>query len=332
MSKTAKHRLQQNLDLSLVPEEFATMIRRRKPTSSCVISGVAGTDDAGNPIPFELGDEHPHALVFGKTGTGKSVLLLNLLFSIMSATDPQHLRIALIDGKGASFEFMKLDYDDPYVHPNPFIYAPPVDGSWDVEYARALIKQMALETQRRFELLNEAQIDTLAEYNTKYPGKALPEILLVVDEFSTLTQPGYGSDRSAIAIERTINDFRYIVAMGKDVGIRMLLANQTARGDIVPDEITANIIGRLSLGVCEPIESVLALPGAGLDLTALKPSEFFTNMNDTAHPQHGMIPYVPFEIMGQLDDCLTDKFGRAKYVMTREQVIDVAAKGGHDGK
>lgn len=332
MSKTAKHRLQQNLDLSLVPEEFATMIRRRKPTSSCVISGVAGTDDQGNPIPFELGDKYPHALVFGKTGTGKSVVLLNLLFSIMSSTDPQHLRIALIDGKGNSFEFMKLDYDESYAHPNPFVYAPPVDGSWDVKYARALIKQMALETQRRVELLREAQVDTLAEYNAKYPDKTLPEILLVVDEFSTLTQQGYGSDRSAIAVERTIADFGYIVAMGKDVGIRMLLANQTARADIVPDEITANIIGRLSLGVCEPIESVLALPGAGLNLTALQPSEFFTNMNDTAHPQHGTAPYVPLRIMGQLDDGLTDKFGRAEYMMTREQVIDAVAKGERDGE
>lgn len=332
MSKTTKRQLQQNLDLSLVPEDFATMIRKHKPTSSCVISGVAGLDDEGNPIPFELGDEHPHALVFGKTGTGKSILLLNILFSIMSATDPQHLRIALIDGKGNSFEFMKLDYDNPYVHPNPFTYAPPVDGTGDVKYARALIKQMVLETRHRVELLKEAQVAELAEYNVKYPDKALPEILLVVDELSTLTQQGYDSDRSAIATKRTINDFKYIIAMGRDVGIRMLLANQTARNDIVPREVSANIIGRLSLGVCEPVESALALPGAGLDLTALKPLEFFTNTNDNAHPKHGMVPYVPLETMGQLDDSLTDKFGQAQYVMTREQVIDAATKDERDGK
>ena len=116
------------------------MLRRRKKGASCIVSGVCGVDAMGKLIYFDLDDHNPHVMLFGKTGTGKTVLIKNILYSIMSATDPEHLRIAYVDGKGSSFEFMSAASS----HPNPFTYAPPGDASGDLDYARALIRSMEL--------------------------------------------------------------------------------------------------------------------------------------------------------------------------------------------
>lgn len=312
-----------------IPVSFADMIRHRKQGASCIISGMAGVDALGNPIYFELGDKNPHAILFGKTGTGKTVTIFTILYSVMSATDPDHLKIAFVDGKGNSFEFMKLDYDDPDAHPNPFLYAPPADASGDIEYARALIKHMESETRRRIELFKEAQVAKLAEYNAKYPDKALPEILFVCDEFSAITQKDRDLKPSEAVKKNTIDKFEYIAKMSRSVGIRMLLANQSARKELVSGKISANITGRLSLGVSEPIESEIALPETGIKVHLIsQPGEFYSIMNGPTHPEHGNSPYIPPSVAKKLNDRLTDKFGRVEYVMTREQIM--AAEGFSD--
>ena len=44
-------------------------------------------------------------------------------------------------------------------------------------------------------------------------------------------------------------------------------------------------------------------------------------MNGAAHPEHGNSPYLPDEVKWALNDGLIKKFGKCKYVMTREEIM-----------
>lgn len=307
-----------------IPVDFRDMVTRRNKGMSTLISGMAGVDALGENIYFELGDKNPHAMLFGKTGTGKTVTIMTILYSIMSAVDPTRLRIAYVDGKGNSFEFMRTDDpSNPDTFPNPFTYAQPADASGDIEYARALIKHIERETRRRIQLFKEAGVSKLADYNEKYPDKRLFEILFVVDEFSAITQQDKNLKASEMAEKGTVDTFEYIAKMSRSVGIRLLLANQSARKELVPGKISANVTGRVSLGVSEPIESEIALPDAKIAVHLLSQAgEFYSIMNGVRNPEHGNSPYLPDKVMHDLNNALVEKFGQIDYVITREEVLN----------
>ena len=303
-----------------VPVDFRNMIETRSKGMPGIISGMAGVDALGNNIYFELGDKNPHGMLFGKTGTGKTVTIMTILYSIMSATDPSMLRIAYADGKGNSFEFMRSDSEGET--PNPFTYAQPADGSGDIVYARALIKHMERETRRRIELFKQERVSKLAEHNKRFPENKLPEILFVVDEFSAITQKDKELSAKEVTSKGTVDTFEYIAKMSRSVGIRMLLANQSARKELVPGKISANVTGRVSLGVAEPIESEIALPDSKIPVHLIsQPGEFYSILNGVRNPEHGNSPYLPDEVMANLNLDLTKKFGKVPYVMTRDEIM-----------
>ena len=305
-----------------IPVSFADMIRKRKKGASCIVSGICGVDAMGKLIYFDLDDHNPHVMLFGKTGTGKTVLIMNILYSIMSATDPEHLRIAYADGKGNSFEFMSADSS----HPNPFTYAPPADASGDLDYSRALIRSMELETRRRIDLFKKAEVAKLAEYNKimeEKGKKILPEILFVVDEFSAITQQDNMLRASELEKLGTIKKFEYIAKMSRSVGIHLLCANQSARKSLVPGEFSANITARVSLGVSEPIESEIALPDSGIAVHLISQAgEFYSTLHGISNIEHGNCPYIPQDEMNKLNDSLIERFGKPKYIMTKQNIMD----------
>lgn len=307
-----------------IPVDFRDMILNRKKGMPGIISGMAGVDALAKPIYFELGDKNPHAMLFGKTGTGKTVTIMTILYSVMASVDPTMLRIIYIDGKGNSFEFMRTDTQDGKApeSPNPFTYAQPADASGDIEYARALISHLEKLTRKRIQLFKDASVTKLADYNKKFPDKQLPEILAVVDEFSAITDGDKALAARDYAEKNVTDKFEYVAKMSRSVGLRMLLANQTARKEKVPGKITANVTGRLSLGVSEPIESEIALPETGIKVHQISaPGEFYSLMNGANNPEHGNSPYLNDDQMKALNLGLWKRFGAVPYVHTRKEIM-----------
>lgn len=307
-----------------VPVDFRRMIENRPKGLKEIISGISGVDALGNNIPYELTDSMPHAMLFGKTGTGKTVTIMTILYSIMDAVDPSMLRIAYVDGKGNSFEFMRTDnQEDDIYHGNPFTYAQPADASGDIDYARALLKHVEHVVRQRVDLFKKSGgLSNITNYNKKYPNKKLPRILVVVDEFSAITDQDKLL-KEGFAEKNVTDIFEYIAKMGRSTGVHLLLANQTARKQKVEGRITANIGGRLSLGVTERIESEIAMPDCKIALNKIEqPGEFYSLMNSLSNPDHGNSPYLPDEVMFDLNDSLEKKFGHNDYVYTREEIME----------
>lgn len=301
-----------------VPASFSDMILARKKGVPTLISGMLGVDELGNPIYFELGDSNPHAILFGKTGTGKTVTIMTIVYSVMAAVDPSQVKMVFIDGKGNSFEFMRNDKG----HPNPYVYAQPADASGDIEYARALIKHLENEVRRRIAIFKENSVQKLAEFNKKFPDQKMPELLVIVDEFSAIMDKDNDLNPSEMSKLGTADRFEYLAKMARSTGIRLLFANQTARKDKIRGNITANITGRVSLGLSEAIESDIALPDTGIKAHFIsQPGEFYSIMNGVSNFEHGNSPYLSEDTMNALNDSLTKKFGRNEYVISREEIL-----------
>lgn len=307
-----------------IPVDFRDMINTRNKGMKTLMTGIAGVDALGKNIYVELDDTVPHMMLFGATGRGKTVTIMTILYSIMSAVTPDLVRIAYIDGKGNSFEFMRTDNkDSESYHPNPYTYAQPADGSGDIEYARALIKHFERETRRRIDLFKtRGAVSKLAEFNKKYPDEALPEILVVCDEFSAITDLDSQLKADELSRFGTVDTFEYLAKMSRSAGIHLMLANQTARKEKVPGKISANIGGRLSLGVTEPIESDIALPDSNIPVHLIQQAgEFYSTLHGIRNAEHGNSPYLTPDDMNALNGTLERKFGHRDYVVTRDEVM-----------
>ncbi|MBS0936616.1 FtsK/SpoIIIE domain-containing protein [Lactiplantibacillus plantarum] len=310
-----------------IPIDFRDMLTQRPAGLGSTISGIVGIDNFGKNIVFELNDHAPHAMIFGKTGVGKTRLLLVLLYSIMAATDPTHFKLITLDGKGNSFEFLRTDNPDSgHYHPNPFLFAQPADGSSDIRYSRALIKYVVKMVRDRIEMFKKEGLSDVHAYNKAHPDNIMPEILFVADEFSAIVQQDKDLKASELAEFGTADMFEYLAKMARSAGIRLILANQSARKELIKGTIAANIVARLSMGVSESIESDIAMPGSKIALDHLKQQgEFYTTINTgTVNPEHGNAPFISDDVANAINDNLEQKFGHQDYVVTRQQIMAYA--------
>ena len=132
-------------------------------------------EDDGELLYLAPGTRHaPHTLVAGSTGSGKSVLMQNIILAIAATNTPEQARIILIDPKQG------VDYF-------AFEGLPHLDGRLIVgqEDASSRLTALVTEMDARYGRLREARVQNLAAFNRKVPqSDRLPVIWVVHDEFA----------------------------------------------------------------------------------------------------------------------------------------------------
>jgi hypothetical protein len=173
------------------------------------------------PLDLALDDVTPHWLVGGRTGSGKTVFLLDVLYGLASRYSPDELSLYLLDFKeGVSF----ADFTPT-----------PIDGSWiphartvgiesDREYGLAVLRELAREMGRRANELKRAGVTRIIDLRAGRPDVAMPRIVAVVDEFHVLFS---GNDRVAAQAAATLEE---LARKGRSYGIHLILASQTIAG------------------------------------------------------------------------------------------------------
>ena len=207
-------------------------------------SAVLGTSAAG-PLVVDLQRDGPHALVAGTTGAGKSELLQTLVTGLALRHPPSELTFLLIDYKGgAAFaECGELPHTVGMV------------TDLDEQLTRRVLVSLDGEIRRREALLGRVGASDLAAYRAG--GAALPRLVLVIDEFATLTEelPGFVPGLVSIA------------QRGRSLGLHLVLATQRPAGVVSP-EIRANTALRIALRMTSATESMDVIDGpeaAGID-------------------------------------------------------------------
>lgn len=176
-----------------------------------------GWTTASETVPLVLGataSEH-HALLAGKTGSGKSNLLHVMIHSLCEKYAPGEVDLYLLDYK-ESTEF------NVYANP-PLPHARLVATESDPEYGITVLQHLVDALAERAHLFKEVGVRDFAAYRNAN-RKQLPRVLLVIDEFQVLFSE---SRQIADAAEQLLSQ---LLKQGRSFGIHILLATQTLKG------------------------------------------------------------------------------------------------------
>lgn len=223
---------------------------------------------------FEGLQQHaPHTLIAGATGSGKSVLLQNLILDI-ALTNPPHLaHIHLIDPKG--IDYMHLD-DLPHIHQG-IIY--------EREPAVELLEQLVNEMDRRYVLFREQKAGSLDAYNTKVSeDKQLPVIWLVHDEFADWMMV----DEYKQAVTNSVSR---LGVKARAAGIYLVFAAQRPDANVLPLQLRENLGNRLILRVESTGTSKIALGQDGAE-KLLGKGHLITRLVNEPNLIYGQVPFL----------------------------------------
>ncbi|WP_413775632.1 FtsK/SpoIIIE domain-containing protein [Micromonospora sp. RTGN7] len=201
------------------PPSFAELLPALRWTESsatglCTVVGRAGRQ----PVTVAFDDATPHWLVAGRTGAGKTVFLLDVLYGLAARYSPAQLQLWLLDFKeGVSFtEFVPTERD-----PSWLPHARAVGIESDREYGLAVLRELRRELNRRATVLKRQGVTKLADLP---PEAAVPRIVAVVDEFQVLLA---GTD--ALARE-AVDLLEELARKGRSYGVHLVLASQATTG------------------------------------------------------------------------------------------------------
>lgn len=206
------------------------------------IGMVLGLDVGGQPKVYNIA-KMPHLLIAGATNSGKSVLIHNIMFSILFRASPEEVKFILIDPKRVELMY----YNDI-----PHLLTPVIT---ETEKAPAAFKWLVGEMTRRYNLLESAHVRNIESYNEKSGFQAMPYIVMIVDELGEImvTDPA--------AVEKSIIR---LAQLARATGIHLVLALQRPSANVVTGLIKANVPCRIALNVTSQVDSrvIIDQPGA----------------------------------------------------------------------
>ena len=253
-----------------IPNRSREMVRLRQTLSTPTFRDAARGGKMALPIPIGKTIEGgvyvedlakmPHLLVAGATGSGKSVGVNALIVGLLYAKQPTDLKFVMIDPKKIElngyatllnhFSAMPVDAEDPIIT--------------DFSQAAAVLRSCEREMELRYDLLAEAGVRGIQEYNDKFRKGALvplggthrhlPYLVVIVDELADLMMT------SAKEVEAPI---ARLAQMARAVGIHLVLATQRPSVDVITGLIKANFPSRMAYQTSSKIDSRTIIDGGG---------------------------------------------------------------------
>ena len=215
------------------PLDASSVVDRWRSDPRCT-SAVLG-EHAGGVYAPDLVRDGPHVLVGGTTGAGKSELLQSLIAGLAVVNRPDELAFLLIDYKGgAAFgECAELPHAVGLV------------TDLDEHLTRRTLTSLTAEIRRREQVLRDAGVRDLDEYQRLADVERLPRLVIVVDEFRVLAEE----------LPDFVSGLVRLAAVGRSLGLHLVLATQRPSGAVSP-EIRANVNLRIALRMRDAGDSV----------------------------------------------------------------------------
>lgn len=166
---------------------------------------------------FALGKgTQQHALVAGKTGSGKSTLFHVLITNLALWCDPRQVEFYLVDfKKGVEFKCYAR-------HHLPHARVVAIES--DREFGLSVLERVDEELKRRGEMFRKLGAQNIAGYKEAGGTEPIPRTLLLIDEFQEFfTEDDHVSQNAALLLDR-------IVRQGRAFGIHVVLGSQTLGG------------------------------------------------------------------------------------------------------
>lgn len=199
------------------------------PFSSIAPEGDWWTEQTGDELRVPIGrtgakklqylaigkGTRQHALIAGKTGSGKSTLFHVMITNLALYCSPEEVEFYLVDfKKGVEFKCYGT---------RRLPHARVVAIESDREFGLSVLHRVDDELRRRGELFRECGAQDVAGYR-RATGRSLPRTLLMIDEFQEFFTEDDGTGQEAsLLLDR-------IVRQGRAFGIHAILGSQTLGG------------------------------------------------------------------------------------------------------
>ncbi|MDO4197782.1 MAG: DNA translocase FtsK [Erysipelotrichaceae bacterium] len=223
-------------------------------------------DKKDTPLMFALGKDlmgesvycnlarMPHLLIAGATGSGKSVCINTIITSLLFRTNPNDVRLVLVDPKKVEF----TPYKDI-----PHLLWPIIDDS---TMASNMLKKIVVIMEERYDLFATCGVRNIDTYNSMVidnnqnpenePMEKLPYIVVIIDELA---------DLMAVAKKDVELSIQRITQLARASGIHLIVATQRPSTDVITGLIKSNIPSRISFAVASSIDSRTILDTIGAE-------------------------------------------------------------------
>lgn len=203
----------------------------------------------------------PHLLMAGATGQGKSVGLNAILVSLLYKRHPSELKFVLVDPKKVELSLFK------HIERHFLAKLPGTDDAIITDTMKVVdtMNSLCIEMDKRYDLLKDAQVRNLMEYNAKFRKRKLnpnnghrflPYIVVVIDEFADLIMTAGKEIETPIA---------RLAQLARAVGIHLIVATQRPSVNIITGTIKANFPARIGFKVSSKIDSRTILDAGGAE-------------------------------------------------------------------
>ena len=216
------------------------------PATASPLSVWLGKDISGSAVWTDVA-RMPHILIAGTTGSGKSGCINTILTSILLRSTPDEVRFILIDPKR-----IELGYYESIPH----LLTPVVSSPKE---AAAVLRNVVIEMDRRYERLSSVRARNLPEANRAFRSRGeqeLPYLLVVIDELADLMM---------ISPQEVEDAVIRLAQKSRAVGIHLVLATQRPSVDVITGMIKANVPSRIAFAVSSQTDSRVILDQAGAE-------------------------------------------------------------------
>jgi S-DNA-T family DNA segregation ATPase FtsK/SpoIIIE len=194
-----------------------TVAERWLGDSSHVLEIPIGQSGVGRVQSLKLGlGTAQHAILAGKTGSGKSSLLHAMITSAALKYSPEQLRMVLLDfKKGVEFQ-VYAEVELPH--------ADIIGIESHREFGLSALEYVDACMQRRGEAFRQEAVQDIASWNQRHPGQPMPRMLFMIDEFQELfVEDDKLASQASLILDR-------IVRQGRSFGVHAILSSQTLAG------------------------------------------------------------------------------------------------------
>lgn len=236
-------------------------------------------EEDGQPLLLDPLNQ-PHTLIAGITGSGKSVLMQNLILSIAATRDPSEAHIYLIDPK-FGVDYRPLD-ELPHVEVGSGTI---ID---DPHTAVTTLEGLVDEMNRRYELFKAARVPNVQAYR-KAIGQPLPILWIIHDEFADWMQTDEYRDKVPNIVGR-------LSVKARAAGIFLLFAAQRPDKDVMPMQLRSQLGNRLILKVdnAATAEIAMGVKNSGAE-RLLGRGHMLAKTGDTPDAVFAQVPFIDME-------------------------------------
>ena len=262
----------------------------------------------------------PHLLMAGATGQGKSVGLNAILVSLLYKKHPAQVKFVLVDPKKVELTLFKT------IERHFLAKLPGEEEAiiTDTKKVVNTLNSLCIEMDNRYELLKEAGVRNIREYNSRFVARRLnpnnghrflPYIVLVVDEFADLIMTAGKEVETPIA---------RLAQLARAIGIHLIIATQRPSVNIITGTIKANFPARLAFRVTSKIDSRTILDTGGADQLIGRGDMLLSTGSDLVRIQCAFVDTPEVE-------AITDFIGNQRAYPSAYQLPEYVAEGDASG-